>query len=36
MPVSTNWDNRNLFNVFLESHKYLFGMGRKARCTANS
>ncbi len=36
MHASTNWDNRNLFNVFLESHKYLFGMGRKARCTANS
>ena len=27
---------KSLFEVFLESHKYLAGMGCKARCAANS
>jgi len=26
----------SLFNVFLESHKYLAGMGCKARCAVDS
>ena len=28
--------SKSLFKVFLESHKYLAGMGCKARCAANS
>ncbi len=27
---------KNLFKVFLESHKYLAGMGCKARCAVDS